>query len=213
MNSAKFVVSCSHRGVLLNPQRFVSEEQAREHAGVMKKVADRVVVSGLPNQNIALPRSTGARAQTRRSGGTAKDAAANNKSPKQAENFVVLLVESDSETFDMLRKIADPGDETVVLSARSLWAAAAWVNAAPRIDLLISAANPGSGMAGVDVADLAAESHPGIDVVLLWYPRKPTIRGATSRYRFLRKRVDAEEITHLLDTAYLAFLQTPVVNR
>ena len=213
MKSARFVVSCSHQGVVLKPQHFASEEQAREHAGYMEKVADRVALSALPRGDIVLAVSTGARVQARKSGEHAKEAAEHRKSLKQAKNFVVLLVENDSETFEMLTRIADSGGEFVVLSARSFWAAASWIKAAPRIDLLISAADLSSELGGVDVADLAAESHPGVDVLLLSYRQEHTATGLPSRYRSLRKPVGAEEIAHFVDTAYLSFLQTRVVNR
>lgn len=206
MEPITFVVSCQHQGIDLKPQQFLSEEQALEHASYMAKVVDAVTVTTCRQQKSALLVSDNALRKD-------IDIASKGSSliPKKRlqyqDTFVVLIVENDSDSLTMLKNCAESGGEIAVLSARSFWGAATWIHAAERIDLLISAVGLTGTMDGVDVADLALNAHPSIEILLVSSHKKKTIRGLVNRYQFLRKPLSMDEVTHHIDMAYLAFLQ------
>jgi len=117
--------------------------------------------------------------------------------------LVVLIVEDHPAVLDSLKLFVESFPDVQILSADSFVSAAVWINATKRIDLLLCDVLLPGAMDGIDIAEVAVNTHSNIAVVLLSADPMDEIKGLTDRYSFLQKPFGREAITQHIDSAFL----------
>jgi len=117
--------------------------------------------------------------------------------------LVVLIVEDHPAVLDSLKLFVESFPDVEILSADSFTPAVAWINATPRIDLLLCDVLLPGAMDGLNVAEVAVDAHPNVAVVLLSADPQDEIEGLTDRYSFLQKPFGRDAVTQHIDNAFL----------
>lgn len=117
--------------------------------------------------------------------------------------LVVLIVEDHPGVMDSMERMIETWPSVDVLSASGFLDAAAWINRATRIDLLLCDVRLPGGMDGITVADLAVDAHPHVAVLLFSADAKSEIKGLRNRYSFLRKPFSRKDIIEHVDNAFM----------
>jgi DNA-binding NtrC family response regulator len=118
------------------------------------------------------------------------------------ENLVILIVE-DHSVRESLEQLVERRPNVDVISADNFFSAAIWINAVPRIDLLLCDFLLPGQMTGVDVADVAVLSHPAIAVVIISSDARSEIAGMRDTYAFIRKPFVGQQLSAHIDKAFL----------
>jgi len=125
------------------------------------------------------------------------------------DRLVVLIVEDHPAVLDSLKLFVESLPEVHILAADSFLSAAVWINATKRIDLLLCDVLLPGAMDGIDVAEVAVNTHPDVAVVLLSADPMDQINGLTDRYSFAQKPFGCEAITQHIDSAFLRLRARP----
>lgn len=116
-------------------------------------------------------------------------------------DLVVLIVEDHPAKSDSLNLLVENRPGVTVLAANGFLASAIWINGADRIDLLLCEVQLTGEMDGVDVAELAAKTHPQCTIVLFSRAAASTIEGLSDRYSFVRRPFKQTDVTDHVDRA------------
>ncbi len=90
-----------------------------------------------------------------------------------------------------------------LLSARSVGDAAIWIDASWRIDLLIVDVRLSGGVIGMEIARLAAFTHPNIAIVAILVDARPELSGWPNRCAFVRGPCADDTLAMAVDEAFI----------
>lgn len=124
-------------------------------------------------------------------------------------HLVVLIVDDKHDVLDSLKIIVETAPAVEILAAQSLGAAAVWIEAAKRIDLLLTNVRLPENGSGIEIARVAIAAHPKIAVVMMSAEPIARVDDLPPRYALIQKPFD---ISDLADHVDRAFLQSQVVS-
>jgi DNA-binding NtrC family response regulator len=117
--------------------------------------------------------------------------------------LTVLIVEDHPGVRDTLERMVETWPNVDVLSANTFLSSAVLIHCAQQIDLLICDVCLPGEMSGVDVAEVATATHRDIAVVMISADAKVDVARMTSRYAFLRKPFDRDDLIEHMDRAFI----------
>lgn len=117
--------------------------------------------------------------------------------------LVALVVEDHPGVRDTLEQMVESWARVDLLTANGFLGACTWITAAPAIDLLICDVDLPGEMTGIDLAEIAVKTFPGIAVVMISGFAQSEVPGFIDRYTFVRKPFSRWELLEHIDNAYM----------
>lgn len=118
-------------------------------------------------------------------------------------NLVVLIVDDQHDVLDSLRIIGETAPTIEILAAQGFGAATVWIEAAKRIDLLLTNIHLPDEFSGMDIARVAMAAHPKIAVVMMSTEALAPVDNLPPRFALIQKPFDISDLADHVDRAFL----------
>lgn len=118
-------------------------------------------------------------------------------------HLVVLIVDDQHDVLDSLKTLVESAPAVKVLAAQSFGAAAVWIEAAKRIDLLLTNVQLPGGHSGLDIARVTVAAHPHCAVVLMSTEPIALLDDLPPRYALIQKPFDISDLADHVDRAFV----------
>lgn len=115
----------------------------------------------------------------------------------------VLVVEDHAGVRDVLERMVESWADVDLISCDGFLGATRWIHQAAHLDLLLCDVCLPEGMSGIDLAEIAVQTHPQVAIVMTSADPRSSVPRFCDRYGFVRKPYGQSALLKEIDRAFI----------